>query len=59
MEDPFWNAFLQQLDGTHTREDLAQFVASAMGKSIEEAQITLRVQWKLADGVKRETEVRL
>ena len=27
--------------------------------SIEEAQITLRVQWKLADGVKRETEVRL
>ena len=27
--------------------------------SIVEAQITLRVQWKLADGVKRETEVRL
>lgn len=27
--------------------------------SIEEAQITLRVQWKLADGVLRLTEVRL
>jgi phage baseplate assembly protein W len=27
--------------------------------SIVEAQITLRVQWKLADGVLRDTEVRL
>ena len=27
--------------------------------TVEGSQITLRVQWKLADGVKRETEVRL
>ncbi len=27
--------------------------------TIEESRITLRVQWKLADGVQHETEVRL
>jgi hypothetical protein len=37
MEDPFWNTFLQQLDGTHTQEDLAQFLVAKAGKTIEEA----------------------
>ncbi|WP_294541178.1 class I SAM-dependent methyltransferase [uncultured Rhodoblastus sp.] len=38
MEDPFWNVFLQQLDGTHTHEDLAQFLLAQAGKTIEEAR---------------------
>jgi hypothetical protein len=38
MEDPFWNVFLQQLDGTKTHEDLAQFVVEATGKPIDEAR---------------------
>jgi hypothetical protein len=38
MEDPFWNVFLQQLDGTHTHEDLARFMVAQAGKTIEEAR---------------------
>lgn len=38
MEDPFWNVFLQQLDGTRTLDDLARFVVEAAGKSEEEAR---------------------
>jgi cyclopropane fatty-acyl-phospholipid synthase-like methyltransferase len=38
MEDPFWNTFLQQLDGTHSHEDLAQFIVAEAGKTIEEAR---------------------
>jgi hypothetical protein len=38
MIDPFWNSFLQQLDGTHDHEELAQFVAASTGKSIDESR---------------------
>jgi hypothetical protein len=38
MIDPFWNSFLQQLDGTHDHEELAQFVAASTGKTIDESR---------------------
>jgi hypothetical protein len=41
MVDPFWNSFLQQLDGTHTHEDLAQFMVAEGGKTIEEARLLI------------------
>ena len=38
MEDPFWQKFLPQIDGAHTHEDLARFVVTAGGRTIEEAR---------------------
>jgi hypothetical protein len=38
MEDPFWRVFLPQIDGAHSHEDLAQFVAAETGKTIGDAR---------------------
>jgi hypothetical protein len=38
MEDPFWSHFLPKLDGAHSQEDLALFVAEAANKPLEDAR---------------------